>query len=85
MSQDKYGAELVLCPFFKEATGRSLRCEGAMDGSTVTQFFRRSEDKLAYKRIYCDTWQHKACAIYAVANGKYDEHGKVMAFQPPII
>lgn len=84
MATDKYGAELVMCPFFREAEARSLRCEGAMEGSTVTQFFRNSQDKLTYKHNYCDSWNHKACAIYLVADAKYDEHGNIMPFNPPL-
>lgn len=80
MPQDKYNIELTLCPFVKEIGARSIRCEGCMPDATVTQFFRTSRDKLEYKRNYCDTWKHKSCAIYRVADAKYDEHGNLLPF-----
>lgn len=61
----------IRCPFFMEARGRLIRCEGVYEGTINTVTFRASgerEDKMEQTCLgnYCK------CGIYREVEAKYE-------------
>lgn len=48
-----YGSQKTKCPFYKDETKNSIRCEGDFS-ITVNQNFENSTQKKEYKKQCCD-------------------------------
>ena len=48
----QYGSEKVLCPFYKDETRNSIRCEGVISVACVNNF-EIVEDKKQHLEMYC--------------------------------
>ena len=60
----------IKCPFFTSETEKSIRCEGAVNGSLNTLKFDNDEDKMAYIEKYCTNYPNN-CHICKAADAKY--------------
>ena len=48
-----YGSEKVKCPFYKEETKNSIKCEGVIS-INCTQTFEDAHKKISFKSKYCE-------------------------------
>lgn len=66
----------VQCPFYKWANTRLrlLYCEGPVQDTTSTTFFKRKELLEEYLRARCED-DFKSCPIYQMTNQKYETEG----------
>lgn len=55
-----YGAEDVICPFYKEETKNTITCEGVI-GENCRQAFSDSMQKKAHKKEYCNAFNYSNC------------------------
>lgn len=64
-----YGAVNVLCPFYKDETRNSIRCEGIVSAACVNNF-ADVNGKRAHKRNYCCS-NYQNCPLCSVLMNKY--------------
>lgn len=74
-----YGEEKVKCPFYKEETKNSIKCEGIF-GCTCVHNFASSKEKKNHKEKYCDEFYFKKCILYQSVNSTYKMHQKEKAY-----
>lgn len=48
-----YGSEKTLCPFYKDETKNSIKCEGEISISS-NQNFENATAKKEHKKVFCD-------------------------------
>lgn len=63
-----YGSEKTKCPFYKDETKNSIRCEGVFS-KTTNQNFENSTQKKEHKTEYCDK-DYSKCHHYKNVNEK---------------
>ena len=68
MSQN-YGAEYVKCPFYREETKNTLKCEGEFS-ETCTFTFQHRQNKNLHKAKYCKT-EYCKCPHFLKVRKKY--------------
>lgn len=67
-----YGSQNVKCPFYKDETKNSIRCEGAFS-ATVTNNFANTKDKYAYMKAFCYGIKScEKCTLYESVMDKYN-------------
>lgn len=64
----------VQCPFYKFNDSRSIRCEGIMGDSTITQTFLSPKKRVCYMEALC-MGAYVRCALYGEIERKYEEEG----------
>lgn len=50
----------TLCPFYHEETERIVKCEGVPQNTTHSICFPSLEQKIAYKKVFCEA-EYKKC------------------------
>jgi hypothetical protein len=72
----QYKDTRVQCPFYKWAKTkhRLLCCEGPIEDSSVTVFFKRMELLEDYLHGRCED-DFKSCPVYQIAIAKYETEG----------
>ena len=65
----EYGAELVQCPFYKNESKNSIRCEGVISITCSNNFNTSTEKKKHLEKHCCDKYED--CEIYKVVCKKY--------------
>ena len=65
----EYGAELVKCPFYKDESKNSIRCEGIISITCSSNFGSTKEKKKHREKHCCD--KYKDCDIYKLVDMKY--------------
>lgn len=66
----QYGSEKVLCPFYKDETRNSIRCEGIISIACCNNFDMTEEKKLHLEQ-YCYS-NYKKCPQAQALYNKYD-------------
>ena len=66
----QYGSEKVLCPFYKDETKNSIRCEGVISVACINNF-AETDDKKQHLEEYCYT-HYKRCPHANALYKKYD-------------
>lgn len=56
-------AALVRCPFFRRHSPSEIRCEGVMDGTSMSINFARTKRKAWYEQTYCED-NYRMCEVY---------------------
>ena len=63
----------ALCPFFRCTNdGRSIGCEGPVEGATIAISFSDTKALRVFKAYNCDKW-YKYCPIYYGLITKYGD------------
>lgn len=63
--------EPVACPFYCNDDGvHRITCEGILDGSYISQYYRRKEDFALQMRVFCCEHYPK-CEIHSILTDKY--------------
>jgi len=63
----------ILCPFRRSHTGKTLCCEGPIDGCTVTLTFTDPAQRVLHQKIFCRA-RYQCCEIFRmVMEAKYEE------------
>lgn len=63
----------VKCPFFKNYHPHGIKCEGIMDGTSISMTFRDRSDHDLHMDVFCQE-HFKNCEIYRMVNdAKYGE------------
>lgn len=72
--ENKWNDAEALCPFFRMHNATQIRCEGPVNGSVLTLFFRATGKKRQqYAEACCE--KYKECAVYRANMARY-EHGE---------
>lgn len=66
----KFTSSGVRCPYYKDESKNSIRCEGIVSCSVVNNF-SVSGDKKAYMQKFCRQDSFASCIIYKAVNEKY--------------
>lgn len=64
-----YGSEKTKCPFYKDETKNSIKCEGDFSKS-ANQNFENSTLKKEHKKTFCDN-EYSKCHHYENVKKKY--------------
>lgn len=64
-----YGSQDVICPFYKDETANTIRCEGVISDACVNNFINKSEKK-GHREIYCCD-DYEKCPLAEALNMKY--------------
>ena len=64
-----FGSQEVLCPFYKDETKNTIRCEGLISDACINNFVNKKEKK-EHKEIYCCD-DYKKCPIAEALYLKY--------------
>lgn len=68
-----YAESKVCCPFYKKRGGQMIRCEGLVDGGSITLGFPAKRAAGTQWRTFC-CGRYERCEIYrAVCAAKYEE------------
>lgn len=63
----------IRCPFYRNYTNDTVRCEGIMDGTAVALSFAEREDRCRHMDVFCQN-KYKNCEIYRmVMDARYEE------------
>ena len=62
----------TLCPFYHGETERAVQCEGVPRNSSQTICFPSLEQKLSYKKAYCEA-EYKKCEYAELLYKKWDK------------
>lgn len=62
----------VQCPFYRTDSDRRITCEGIIDGSTLTLYYRKKQDYKIQMRTFCCNHYEK-CEVYRMLLQKYEE------------
>lgn len=65
----QYGSEKVKCPFYKEDTKNSIRCEGVIS-IACSNNFEAAEKKRQHLELYCEK-EYEKCPHAKVLYEKY--------------
>ncbi len=65
-----WGDESVICPFFKDMTSRTIRCENVFSIS-ITNDFESVSLKREHQERYCCTFNYKKCLLAKMLSEKY--------------
>lgn len=65
-----YGEENVVCPFFKDWTSRTIRCENIFSIAVINDFESVSL-KREHQERYCCTFNYKKCLLAKMLLEKY--------------
>ena len=65
-----YGSQDVICPFFKDMTSRTIRCENVFSIS-VTNDFESVSLKCEHQERYCCTFNYRKCLLARMLFEKY--------------
>lgn len=63
-----YGAEKTKCPFYKDETKNSIKCEGLFS-VTTNQNFENSTLKKTHKKYFCN-FDYKSCKHFKQCQNK---------------
>jgi hypothetical protein len=66
-----YDSYKVRCPFFRDITKNTLRCEGIISETITNNFALRSKNR-EHQLKYCQT-DYEECPLYKILIKKYDE------------
>lgn len=64
-----YGSQDVKCPFYKDETKNTIRCEGIFSAALSNNFDSAQSKKEHVKKYCCKHF--KECSLYKVVNQKY--------------
>ena len=64
-----YGSDKTKCPYYKDESKNSIKCEGDIS-ITTNQNFENSTQKKEHKKIYCDK-DYSNCRHYKVVKEKH--------------
>lgn len=53
----------AVCPYFRHADKRIIKCEGLTKGSNVSQVFNHTGKVEKYRYDFCDCMCYKGCPI----------------------
>ena len=65
-----YGFQDAKCPFYKDETKNSIKCEGTFCESCL-QLFSSASQKKQFKERHCNTFDFKNCSHFRNVNRKY--------------
>jgi len=65
-----YGSQNVLCPFYKDETSITIRCEGLISDACVETFANKKEKREHWKKYCCS--EYKVCPLATFLYGKYE-------------
>lgn len=65
-----YGCENVLCPFYKDETKNSIRCEGIFS-EALSNNFKDTKSKMQHKINFCCD-NYLQCALFSPLENKYE-------------
>lgn len=57
------GTDNIRCPFFVAHSQNEIVCEGIIQGTRISQKFRKGEEKKFQQQCFCEC-QYKKCEIY---------------------
>ena len=64
-----YGSQDVKCPFYKDETKNTIRCEGIFS-EAISNNFEHSNKKHIHRKTYCCT-NYSNCPLYKSVYAKY--------------
>lgn len=64
-----YGSQDVKCPFYKDETRNTIRCEGIFSNA-ISNNFERALKKNSHKSTYCCK-DYQSCPLYKSVYAKY--------------
>lgn len=62
----------VICPFFHDLSGHSIRCEGVIAETKVITSFGNIRAMKKHRRKFCNTFDYEKCDLCKVLSSKYD-------------
>ncbi len=62
----------VICPFFFDLSGHSIRCEGIIKDTKVSTSFGNVRAMKKHRRKFCNTFDYEKCELCKVLQSKYD-------------
>lgn len=66
----QYESKNVICPFYIESSGQTIKCEGIFSKICVNKFFDENNKKTHFKRFCCNSY--KNCPLEKILEKKYD-------------
>jgi hypothetical protein len=64
----------AVCPYYQRESGKSLTCEGLIDGTVCTMRFDSAEARLEWQAMSCEMHNYQRCCPLAAAlEKKYEE------------
>ena len=66
----QYGSEKVLCPFYKDETRNSIRCEGVISVACISNFAETEQKKQHSEKFCC--LHYEECPLAEALYKKYD-------------
>ena len=72
MSEGSYFKSNVRCPFYLHDEVQRISCEGLIDGTTATMFFKRRREREKHLRLLC-CQRYENCQHAAALLRKYGE------------
>ena len=64
-----YKSNLIKCPFYKEETKNTIRCEGIVSEALQNNFRETKNKKIFRKRFCCNNYEK--CPLFQSINSKY--------------
>ena len=68
-----YGSQDVVCPFYKDERGNTIRCEGLVSVACVNNFINKGQ-KISHLKKYCCS-EYESCPLAIAIDYKYIQHG----------
>ena len=65
-------SKVVKCPYYKEHSKWTIRCEGYMKRMNVQLNYERPDERKAYMDDFCYTECWRGCAVAQLASDKYE-------------
>lgn len=65
----QYGAENVLCPFYKVETRNTVKCEGVISATCSNNFSTTKTKKEHYEEKCCN--KYRDCKLYRILEEEY--------------
>lgn len=69
MQVSDYKSNLIKCPFYKEETKNTIKCEGVVSVALQNNF-RGTKDKKVFRKKHCCK-DYENCPLYSLINIKY--------------
>lgn len=73
MAKESFWQNYVGCPFYRsDDQAHRITCEGIVDGSSITQFYRSRKDFSIQIKTFCCV-HYERCELYRMLMEKYND------------
>lgn len=62
----------VICPFFCDLSGHTIRCEGIIPHTKSVTSFGNVRRMKKHRRVYCNTFSYESCELCRALMKKYE-------------